>query len=60
MRKILILFFLLNSCSLNNTGDYWNYNFSKEKLDFDKEYTFKEYKVLLEKYNAKKKFPNIN
>tara|TARA_B110000196_G_C21022887_1_gene603669 strand:+ start:61 stop:243 length:183 start_codon:yes stop_codon:yes gene_type:complete len=60
MKKIFLLLFLLNSCSLDNTGNYWNYNLSKEKLDFGKEYTFEEYKVILEKYNAKKDYPNIN
>ena len=60
MKKIFILFLFLTSCSFNNTGDYWNYNLKNEILDFDKEYTINEYEVILKKYNAKTKYPNIN
>ena len=60
MKKFIIIFFLLASCSLQNTGNYWDNNLNKEILDFDKEYTFKEYKGILEKYNARTKYPDIN
>lgn len=60
MKKILILFLLLTSCSLQKTGNYWHDNLNNEILDFDKEYTFEEYEAILKKYNARTGFPNIN
>ena len=45
---------------MQNTGNLWNDNINKEIFDFDKEYTFKEYGAILEKYNAKKGYPKIN
>ena len=58
--KKLILFFLLTSCSFQNTGSYWDNNLNNEILDFEKDYTFIEYMAILEKYNDRKGFPNIN
>jgi len=60
VKKILILFLFLTSCSLQNTGNYWDNNLNKEILDFDKTYTFKEYETILEKYNDRTGYPNIN
>ena len=60
MKKTLILFFLLASCSFQNTGSYWDNNLNNEILDFEKDYTFIEYMAILEKYNDRKGFPNIN
>ena len=60
MKKTLILFFLLTSCSFQNTGSYWDNNLNNEILDFEKDYTFIEYMAILEKYNDRKGFPNIN
>ena len=37
-----------------------NVNLNKEILDFNKEYSIKEYKAILEKYNAKTGYPKIN
>ena len=62
--KLLFLFFflLLLSCSLNNTGDYWNKNLNlhKENLDYKKDYSIEEYGKILDAYNDRTDFPNIN
>ena len=58
----LFLFLSLLSCSLNNTSDYWNkdLNLDKENLDYDKDYSIEEYEKILEGYNDRTDFPNIN
>ena len=62
--KLVFFFFLLSllSCSLNNTSDYWNKNLNldKENLDYDKDYSIEEYAKILERYNDRTDFPNIN
>ena len=62
MKFLLLLLLLLNACSLNSDSAYWNesINSSFEKLTFDKDYTFKEYGEILDKYNANTKIPKIN
>ena len=60
MRKFYILFLLLTACSFNNTKNYWNNNLNKEILDFNKEFSIKEYGAILEKYNARRGYPKIN
>ena len=55
MKKFYILFLLLSACSLHN-----NDNLNKEILDFNKEYSIKEYGAILEKYNARTGYPKIN
>ena len=58
----LFLFLSLLSCSLNNTSDYLNkdLNLVKENLDYDKDYSIKEYGEILKQYNDRTNFPNIN
>ena len=58
----LFLFLSLLSCSLNNTSDYLNkdLNLVKENLDYDKDYSIKEYEKILKGYNDRTDFPNIN
>ena len=58
----LFLFFSLLSCSLNNTKDYLNknQNLNKENLDYNKDYSVEEYEKILELYNDRTDFPNIN
>ena len=53
---------ILSSCSLNSDSTYWNQNLytTYEELKYDKDYTFKEYSKILDKYNAKSKMPNLN
>ena len=58
--KQIILLLLLTSCSFNNTANYWNSKVEKELLNFDKDYSFIEFKSILEKYNDKKPYPEIN
>ena len=60
MKKFYILFLLLAACSFNNTENYLNDNLNKEILDFNKEYSIKEYGAILEKYNARTGYPKIN
>ena len=59
MKKIILLI-LLTSCSFNNTSNYLNNNLKKELLNFDKDYSLIEYKTILEKYNAREGYPEIN
>ena len=62
--KLGFFFLLLSlvSCSLNNTGEYWNkkLNLDKENLDYDKDYSIEEYEKILKGYNDRTDFPNIN
>tara|TARA_B100001013_G_C24309729_1_gene324266 strand:+ start:25 stop:207 length:183 start_codon:yes stop_codon:yes gene_type:complete len=60
MRKFYILFLLLTACSFDNTKNYWNDNLNKEILDFNKEFSIKEYGAILKKYNARTGYPKIN
>ena len=60
MRKFYILFLLLTACSFDNTKNYWNNNLNKEILDFNKEFSIKEYGAILKKYNARTGYPKIN
>ncbi len=60
MKKILVIILFLTSCSFQNSGNYWDNNLNNEILDFEREYTFNEYKTILEKYNDRKGFPEIN
>ena len=60
MKKFYILFLLLTACSFDNTKNYWNDNLNKEILDFNKEYSIKEYVAILEKYNARTGYPKFN
>ena len=58
----MLLLIFNNSCSLNASNDYWNNNINvnTENLDFDKDYSFKEYEKILDGYNDRTEFPNIN
>ena len=62
MKKLILILFLLTSCSFNNDSAYWNENLdlNYEELKYDKDYTFDEYGMILEKYSAKNKTPKIN
>jgi len=53
MKKIIFLIFL-TACATKNTNN--------NILDFnmDQNLTFKEFKILLEKYNKKKGYPDID
>ena len=62
MKKLILIMFILTSCSLNNDSAYWNENLNLNygELKYDKDYTFDEYGKILEKYSAKNKTPKIN
>ena len=58
----LFIFLFLASCSLNNTSDYLEKNLNKnnENLEFNKDYSMEEYEKILNGYNDRTNFPNIN
>ena len=51
MKKIIFLIFL-TACSSKNVNN--------NILDFNMDLTFDEFKVLLEEYNKKKEYPDID
>ncbi len=55
MKKIIFLIFL-TSCSSENLKENLNIN----DLNFDKDLTFDEFKVLLEEYNKINGYPEID
>ena len=55
MKKIIFVFFL-TACSSENLNENLNIN----DLNFDKDLTFEEFKVLLEEYNRIKGYPEID
>ena len=55
MKKIIFVFFL-TSCSSANIND----NFNKNDLNFNNDYTYNEFKVLLEEYNMINGFPDLD
>ena len=55
MKKLFFLF-LLTTCSSNNMSNDLN----NEVLDFDRELTFEEFRVLVDKYNNISKYPDID
>ena len=54
MKKLFFLF-LLTACSLSNKSNYIN----NEILNFDRELSFEEFKILVDKYNSISKYPDI-
>ena len=56
MKKLLIIFFLTVSCSMNN--DKLENNFSD--INFSDDMTFEEFKNKLEEYAENSPFPNID
>ena len=55
MKKLFFLFFL-TACSSNNMSNDLN----NEVLDFDRDLSFEEFKVLVDKYNNISKYPDID
>ena len=58
----LFIFLTLVSCSLNNRSDPWNkdLNLVEENLNYSKDYSIEEYEKILNGYNDRTNFPNIN
>ena len=59
---MILFIFLLTSCSLNTTSNYWNETLNSvyEDLIYAKDYTFEEYGRILKHYSSKNKIPNLN
>jgi len=55
MKKLLIIFFLTTSCSMNN--DKLENNFSD--INFSDDMTFEEFQKKLEEYAENSPYPNI-
>ena len=73
MKLILILFILLfNNCSLNKDSKYWTEDVVKKSEDKKKlsevlkksdditNMTYDEYKIYIDDYTKKSKYPDIN
>ena len=56
MKKLLIIFFLTTSCSMNN--DKLKNNFSD--INFSDDMTFEEFQNKLEEYAENSPYPNID
>ena len=69
---ILIIFLLLNNCSLNKDSKYWIEDVEKrdenqkqlseilKKSEDITTMTLKEYEIYIDDYTKKSKYPNIN
>ena len=55
MKKLFFLF-LLTACSSNNMS----IDLNNKVLDFNRELSFEEFRVLLDKYNIITNYPSIN
>ena len=62
MKKLILFFLLLTSCSLNSNSTYWNENSNStyEELKYEKDYSFDEYGKILKKYDNRKEIPKLN
>ena len=56
MKKILVIFFLLASCSINEKNKETNL----VNLNFSENLTIEEFKVKLEHYANSSQYPNID
>ena len=69
---IFFIFFLLNNCSLNKDSKYWTEDVVKKSEDKKKlsktlkksdditNMTYDEYKIYIDDYTKKSKYPDIN
>ena len=72
MKYFLILFLLLNNCSLNKDSIYWTEDVMKKnnnqknlstilkKSDDITTMTFQEYEIYIDDYTKKSKYPDIS
>ena len=56
MKKLIFIIFLITSCAKQ---DISKLN-SNKIIDFDKDYSFTEFKKLLDEYNDQKDYPDID
>ena len=69
---IFLIFFILNNCSLNKDSKYWTEDVVKKiedkkklsevskKSDDITNMTYDEYKIYIDDYTKKSKYPDIN
>ena len=69
---IIFIIFLLNNCSLNKDSKYWTEDVVKKSKDQKKlsevlkkseditNMTYEEYKIYIDDYTKKSKYPDIN
>ena len=69
---IIFIIFLLNNCSLNKDSKYWTEDVVKKSKDQKKlsevlkksnditNMTYEEYKIYIDEYTKKSKYPDIN
>ena len=69
---IFFIFFILNNCSLNKDSKYWTEDLVKKSEDNKKlskvlkksedimNMTYDEYKIYIDDYTKKSKYPDIN
>jgi hypothetical protein len=69
---IFFIFFILNNCSLNKDSKYWTEDVVKKSEDKKKlsktlkksdditNMTYDEYKIYIDDYTKKSKYPDIN
>ena len=69
---IFFIFFILNNCSLNKDSKYWTEDVVKKSEDQKKlsevlkksdditNMTYDEYKIYIDDYTKKSKYPDIN
>jgi hypothetical protein len=69
---IIFIFFLLNNCSLNKDSKNWTVNLVKKSEDHKKlsevikkseditNMSYDEYKIYIDDYTKKSKYPDIN
>ena len=72
MKYFLILFLLLNNCSLNKDSKYWTEDIVKKSEDQKKlsevlkmseditNMSYEEYEIYIDDYTKKSKYPNIS
>ena len=69
---IFLIFLILNNCSLNKDSKYWTEDVVKKgedqkklsevlkKSDYITNMTYDEYKIYIDDYTKKSKYPDIN
>ncbi len=68
----ILFFFILNNCSLNKDSKFWTENSMKKKVSIDElekimkksndllSLSFNEYRIFINEFNKKSKFPDIS
>tara|TARA_A100001015_G_scaffold319949_1_gene444624 strand:+ start:1053 stop:1280 length:228 start_codon:yes stop_codon:yes gene_type:complete len=68
----ILFFFILNNCSLNKDSKFWTENSMKKKVSIEElekimkksndllSLSFNEYRIFINEFNKKSKFPDIS